>query len=67
MQSKRVALEQQFERRGLCNLVSVRKQAESLGFPEDIHNPILFVLTMNFFRMKMNIFLMGRFGVESTE
>lgn len=48
-------------------MVSVRKQAESLGFPEDIHNPILFVLTMNFFRMKMNIFLMGRFGVESTE
>lgn len=50
MQSKRVALEGQFERRGLCNLVSVREQAEDLGFPDNICNPTLFVLTINFFR-----------------
>lgn len=44
-----------------------RKQAESSGFPRKFRNPFLFALTMNFFRLKINIFIMGRLGEESTK
>lgn len=38
----------------------MRKHAERLGFPGKVCNPILFALAMNFFRMKVNVFTMGR-------
>lgn len=47
-------------------MVSMRKHAGRLGFPGKVCNPILFALGVNLFRMKMNIFTMGKLQEKPT-